>query len=69
MEQLSHCLCALKPNTEVASEQLRRTMQMKAFRLNKYENCGKGFKYFDPFELYRATVLAIGTLNCMATTV
>ena len=24
---------------------------MKAFRLNKYENCGKIFKYFDPFEL------------------
>ena len=31
-------LCALKQITEVVREQLRRTMQMKAFRLNEYEN-------------------------------
>ena len=36
---LGHCLCALKQITEVVvREQLRRTMQMKAFRLNEYEN-------------------------------
>ena len=40
MEQLGHCSCALKQITEVVGEQLRRTMQMKAFRLNEYENCG-----------------------------
>ena len=51
MEQLSQRLCALKQITEVISEQLRRTMQMKAFRLNKYENCSK-VKYSDSFELY-----------------
>ena len=44
-------------------------MQMKAFRLNKYENSGKVLKYSDPFKLYRVTVLVIGTLNCMVTTV
>ena len=38
-------------------------MQMKAFRLDKYENCGNVLKYFDAFELYRLTGLAIGTLN------
>ena len=41
MEQLNHCLCELKQITEVVSEQLRRTMQMMAFRLNKYENCSE----------------------------
>ena len=41
MKQLSHCLCELKQITEAVSEQLRRIMQMKAFRLNKYESCGK----------------------------
>ena len=41
----NHCLCALKPTTEVVWEQLRRTMQIKAFRLNEYENCGKILKY------------------------
>ena len=41
MEQLCHCLCALKQITEVVGEQLRGTMQMKAFRLNKYDNCSK----------------------------
>ena len=51
MEQLSQRLCALKQITEVISEQLRRTIQMKAFRLNKYENCSK-VKYSDSFELY-----------------
>ena len=40
MEQLNYCLCALKQITEVIREQLRRTIQMKAFRLNEYENCG-----------------------------
>ena len=28
----------------------------------------EGFKIFDPFELYRVTVLATETLNCMETT-
>ena len=41
MEQLTHCFCALEQITQVVWEQLRRTMQMKAFRLNKYENYGK----------------------------
>ena len=41
-------------------------MQMKAFRLNKHENCGKVLKYFEPFEQYRETVLAT-VLNCMIT--
>ena len=31
-----------------------RTMQMKAFRLNEYENCGKDLKYFEAFD-YRDT--------------
>ena len=35
----------------------------EAFRLNKYENCGKVLKYFDAFELYRASVLSIGTFK------
>ena len=35
-------------------------MQMKAFRLNKYENCGKILKYFDAFELDIVTVLTTG---------
>ena len=34
-------------------------MQTKVFQLNKYENCGKVSKYFDPFELCRVTVLVI----------
>ena len=34
-----------------------------AFRLNKYENCGKVLKRFDAFGLYRVTVLTIGTLK------
>ena len=38
-------------------------MQIKAFRLNKYENCGKVLKYFDAFGLYRVTVLTIGALK------
>ena len=38
-------------------------MQMKAFRLNKYENYGKVLKYFDAFELYRVNVLGIGTFK------
>ena len=38
-------------------------MQIKAFRLNKYENCGKVLKYFDAFGLCRVTVLTIGTLK------
>ena len=38
--QLGHCLRALKQITKVVWEQLRRTMQMTAFRLNEYENCG-----------------------------
>ena len=43
-------------------------MQMKAFRLNKYENSAKGLKCSDhKFESY--TVIAIGRLNCMVTTV
>ena len=40
---------------------------------NKYDNRGKVSKYFDPFELYRVTVLDIGTVletgNCLVTTV
>ena len=44
-------------------------MQTKAFRLNKYENCGLAFKYFDLFELDTETSLAIGTFNCMVTRV
>ena len=44
------------------------SMQMKAFRLNKYENSGEALKCSDhKFELY--TVIAIGRLNCMVTTV
>ena len=53
----------IKANSDMVWEQLRRTMQMKAFRLNKYENCGKVLKYFDAFELYRVTVLGIGTFK------
>ena len=41
---------------------------MKAFRLNKYENCGKVLKYFDAFELYRLTVLTTGTLKISLST-
>ena len=52
MEQLRHCLCALKKMMEVVWEQLRRTMQIKAFRLNKYENSGKVFEYFHLFKPY-----------------
>ena len=63
LEQLSHCSCVLKQITKVVWEQLRCTMQMKAFRLNKYENCGKVLKYFDAFQLYRASVLSIGTFK------
>ena len=33
------------------------------FRLNKYEIAGKFLKYFDAFELYRATVLTIRTFK------
>ena len=51
-----------KANSEVVWEQLRRTMQIKAFRLNKYEDCGKVLKYFDAFEGNWATVLTIRTL-------
>ena len=40
-------------------------MQIKAFRLNKDENCGKVFKYFDAFGLYGVTVLTIGTLKVL----
>ena len=32
-------------------------MSLKAFWLNKYENCGKVLKYFDVFELYRYTFI------------
>ena len=32
-------------------------MSMKAFWLNKNENCGKVLKYFDVFELYRYTFI------------
>ena len=43
-------------------------MQVKAFRLNKYENSGEALKYPDhKFELY--TVIVIGRLNGMVTTV
>ena len=35
-------------------------MQMKAFRLNEYENCGKVLKYSDPFELYTVNVQPYG---------
>ena len=38
-------------------------MQIKAFRLNKYENCGKVLKHFDAFGLCRVTALTIGTLK------
>ena len=41
----------------------------EAFRLNEHENCRLVLKYSNPFELYRVTVLAIGSLNFMATTV
>ena len=47
MEQSGHCLCALKPIMVVVCEQLRRTLQMKAFRLNEYENCGQVLRYFN----------------------
>ena len=40
-------------------------MQIKAFRLNKYENCGKVLKYFDAFGLYGVAVLTIGTLKVL----
>ena len=40
-------------------------MQMKAFRLNKYENNGQVSKYFDPSELYRVTVVNIGKLEVL----
>ena len=61
MEQLIHCFCALEQITQLVLEQLRRTMQMKAFRLNKYENYGKVFTYFDLLVLY----LAVRSLNCI----
>ena len=46
-------------------------MQIKAFRLNKYEDCGKVLKYIDAFELYRVNVLTVGKLikNFIVTTV
>ena len=38
-------------------------MKIKAFRLNKCENCGKVLKYFGAFGLYRVTVLSTGTFK------
>ena len=61
MEQLIHCFCALEQITQVVWEQLRRTMPMKTFRLNKHENYGKVLTYFDLFVLY----LAVRSLNCI----
>ena len=63
MEKVSHCLCSLEQIAEVVWEQLRRTTQMKVFRLNKYENCGKILKYFDAFELYIVTLLTTGKIK------
>ena len=40
-------------------------MQMKAFRLNKYENNGSVLNYFDPYELYRVTLVNIGKLKVL----
>ena len=57
MEQLSHCLCALKQIMEsLIGERLRCTMQMKALRLNEYEKCDQVI-ISDLFELYRSTAL------------
>ena len=53
-----------KANYGSVWEQLPGTMQMKAFQLNKYENCGKVLKHFDHFQLNTVTVPATGTLNC-----
>ena len=37
-------------------------MQLKAFRLNEYENCSKVLKHFDHFEQYIVTGPDIGIL-------
>ena len=67
MEQSDHCLCTLTQITEVVWEQLRYTMQMKAFRPNEYENCNKVNTLFRPCELHKVIVLALRSLNCIAT--
>ena len=48
-----------KVNYGVVRELQPGTMQMKAFGLNKYENCGKVLK----FELYRVNILTITTVK------
>ena len=58
-------VCTEANYREVVWEQLRHTMQMKAFRLNKYENNGKVLKYFDPSALYRVTVVNRGKLKVL----